>query len=321
MAAKPLKIIFAGTPDFSVPALEALIQSEHQVIAVYSQPDRPAGRGRKLTASPVKQKALAESIAVFQPDNLKDTTVQQQLAALNADIMIVVAYGLILPEIVLNTPKYGCLNIHASLLPRWRGAAPIQRAIEQGDPETGVTIMQMDKGLDTGDMLAVLATEIQPEDTSQTLHDRLSKLGSVALLQTLNEVQAGTLRPIKQDEEYVIYAEKLSKAEAQLDWTQDAATLVRKVQAFNPWPVAFTQFKGKPLRIWQAEIFSNGLEKMEAFQFEESPGVVVAIHKNGFEVATGSGSVLLTMVQPMGKKAMPAYDFAQARQLTGEQLG
>lgn len=321
MAVKPLKIIFAGTPDFSVPALEALIQSEHQVIAVYSQPDRPAGRGRKLTASPVKQKALAENIAVFQPDNLKDATVQQQLADLNADIMIVVAYGLILPEIVLNTPKYGCLNIHASLLPRWRGAAPIQRAIEQGDPETGVTIMQMDKGLDTGDILAVLATEIQPEDTSQTLHDRLSKLGSVALLQTLNEVQAGTLRPIKQDEEHVIYAEKLSKAEAQLDWTQDAATLVRKVQAFNPWPVAFTKFKGKTLRIWQAEIFSNGLEKMEAFQFEESPGVVVAIHKNGFEVATGNGSVLLTMVQPMGKKAMPAYDFAQARQLTGEQLG
>ena len=319
MAAKPLKIIFAGTPDFSVPALEALIQSEHQVIAVYSQPDRPAGRGRKLTASPVKQKALAESIAVFQPDNLKDTTVQQQLAALNADIMIVVAYGLILPEIVLNTPKYGCLNIHASLLPRWRGAAPIQRAIEQGDPETGVTIMQMDKGLDTGDMLAVLATEIQPEDTSQTLHDRLSKLGSIALLQTLNEVQTGALQPIKQDNKDVIYAEKLSKAEAQLDWSQDAQILVRKIQAFNPWPVAFTQFKGKPLRIWQAKLLSNDLNNPA--KTLKSPGVVLNIDKNGFEVATGNGIIQLTLVQPSGKKAMSAYDFAQARQLTGEQLG
>ncbi len=314
---QPLNIIFAGTPDFSVPALEALIASKHNVIAVYSQPDRPAGRGRKLTASPVKQKALAENIPVFQPETLRDEAVQAELANLKADVMIVVAYGLILPEIVLNTPVYGCLNIHASLLPRWRGAAPIQRAIEQGDPESGVTIMQMDKGLDTGDMLAVLSTEITAEDSAETLHDRLSQLGSTALLQTLDEIQQGTLRPIKQNENDVVYAEKLSKAEAEIDWTQSAETLVRKVQAFNPWPVAFTQFKGKPLRIWQASLLAddNGIES------QKTPGVVLAVHKEGVDVATGSGVMCLHLVQPTGKKQMSAYDFAQARQLTGEQLG
>ena len=308
-----MKVIFAGTPDFSVPALQALINSEHQVIAVYSQPDRPAGRGRKLTTSAVKQKALENNIPVYQPANFKDKADQQTLADLNADIMIVVAYGLILPEIILNTPKHGCLNIHASILPRWRGAAPIQRAIEAGDPETGVTIMQMDKGLDTGDMLAMLTTEITLQDTAQTLHDRLSNLGSKALLQTLAEITTSKLIPIKQDEELVTYAHKLSKAEAEINWDEDAQTIIKKIQAFNPWPVAFTNFQGKPLRIWQAEFLRNSPA--------EGGGGVKTVNKVGIEVFTAKGTILLTSVQPTGKKAMSAYDFAQSRDLVGTTLG
>jgi len=306
-----MRVIFAGTPDFSVPALQALIDSKHDVVAVYSQPDRPAGRGRKLTASTVKTKALEYDIPVYQPENFKSLESQETLADLNADVMIVVAYGLILPESILNTPKYGCLNIHASILPRWRGAAPIQRAIKAGDPESGVTIMQMDKGLDTGDMLAVLATEISPQDTAQTLHDRLSNLGSTALLKTLEEIEQAKLIPIKQDEEFVTYAHKLSKAEAEINWSEDAETIVRKIQAFNPWPVAFTNFKGKALRIWEAEIVQNK-------SAEKLPGGVLNLDKSGLEISTGKGVVRLTSVQPSGKKAMSAYDFAQARDLVGK---
>ena len=306
-----MRVIFAGTPDFSVPALQALIDSKHDVIAVYSQPDRPAGRGRKLTASAVKTKALEYDIPVYQPENFKSLESQEILADLHADVMIVVAYGLILPESILNTPKYGCLNIHASILPRWRGAAPIQRAIEAGDPESGVTIMQMDKGLDTGDMLAVLATEISPEDTAQTLHDRLSNLGSTALLKTLEEIEQAKLIPIKQGEEFVTYAHKLSKAEAEINWSEDAQTIVKKIQAFNPWPVAFTNFKGKALRIWKAEV----VQRQPA---EKLPGGVLNLDKAGLEISTGKGVVRLTSVQPSGKKAMSAYDFAQARDLVGK---
>ncbi|QBZ82160.1 Methionyl-tRNA formyltransferase [Hydrogenovibrio crunogenus] len=310
---QPLRIIFAGTPDFSVPPLKTLIDSEHEVVAVYTQPDRPAGRGRKLTASPVKQTALEHGIPVYQPMSLKTPEAQAELEALQADVMIVVAYGLILPKAVLDMPKYGCLNIHASILPRWRGAAPIQRAIQMGDAETGVTIMQMDVGLDTGDMLTILKTPIMPEDTAQTLHDRLSALGCDALMTTLNDLQAGNLSPVQQDESQVTYAEKLNKAEAEIDWQASAQTLARQVQAFNPWPVAFTQYQGQPLRIWQAEIGDASTQK--------SPGLVVSVSKAGMEVATGKGSLLIKQVQPSGKKAMPAYDFAQARQLIGQTLG
>ncbi|MDG4813235.1 methionyl-tRNA formyltransferase [Hydrogenovibrio sp. 3SP14C1] len=310
---QPLKIIFAGTPDFSVAPLKILVDSEHEVIAVYTQPDRPAGRGRKLTASPVKQTALEHDIPVFQPESLKTPEAQAELEALQADVMIVVAYGLILPKAVLDMPKYGCLNIHASLLPRWRGAAPIQRAIQMGDAETGVTIMQMDVGLDTGDMLTILKTPIMPEDTAQTLHDRLSSLGCDALMTTLSDLRVGNLSPVKQDERQVTYAEKLNKAEAEIDWQASAQTLARQVQAFNPWPVAFTQYQGQPLRIWQAEVGDASTQK--------SPGLVISVSKAGMEVATGKGSLLITQVQPSGKKAMPAYDFAQARQLTGQTLG
>ncbi|MDG6778943.1 methionyl-tRNA formyltransferase [Thiomicrorhabdus sp. zzn3] len=309
----PLRVIFAGTPEFSVAPLQALIDSGHDVIAVYTQPDRPAGRGRKLTASPVKQLALQHEIPVFQPESLRDTEAQQQLADLNADIMIVVAYGLILPETVLNTPKYGCLNIHASLLPRWRGAAPIQRAIEAGDAETGVTIMQMDVGLDTGDMLYKVTTAITEDDSAQTLHDRLSTLGSEALMATLNQLQAGLLKPQQQDESQVTYAHKLSKAEAEIDWNQPAEQLVRRIQAFNPWPVAFTQLEGKPLRILQARVSDR--------TDSDAAGTVLKVEKQGILVATSTIPIWLTEVQPAGKKTMHAYDFGQSRALTGRHFG
>ncbi|WP_373019313.1 methionyl-tRNA formyltransferase [Thiomicrorhabdus sp.] len=312
-----LKVIFAGTPEFSVAPLQALIDSEHEVVAVYTQPDRPAGRGRKLTASPVKNLALQHDIPVFQPETLRNKDAQQALADLNADIMIVVAYGLILPKIVLDTPKFGCLNIHASLLPRWRGAAPIQRAIESGDSESGVTIMQMDVGLDTGDMLHKVHTPITSTDTAQSLHDRLSTLGAEALMQTLEKLQNQSLTPEKQDEALVTYAQKLSKAEAEIDWQQPAEVIVRKIQAFNPWPVAFTTFQEQPLRVLEASLADQALKHSDK---ESQPGLVVAVEKQGILIETGTSSIWLTQVQPAGKKAMSAYDFAQARQLLGHQF-
>ncbi|RKZ96443.1 MAG: methionyl-tRNA formyltransferase, partial [Gammaproteobacteria bacterium] len=235
-----LKIIFAGTPDFAAVALQSLLDSQHEIIAVYTQPDRPAGRGRKLTASPVKALALEHDIPVYQPVSLKDEAAQQELIELQADIMIVVAYGLILPEIILAAPQYGCLNIHASILPRWRGAAPIQRAILAGDQATGVTIMQMDKGLDTGDMLLINRCAINPGDTASSLHDQLALMGGTAIMQTLADIEAHRLQPQAQDDTQATYAHKLDKQEAQIDWHQDADDIVRKIQAFNSWPVAYT---------------------------------------------------------------------------------
>lgn len=311
-----LRIVFAGTPDFSVAPLKALIESEHDVVAVYTQPDRPAGRGRKLTASPVKQVALEQNIPVYQPLSLKDDAAQAELQAIEADIMIVVAYGLILPQRVLDMPKFGCLNIHASLLPRWRGAAPIQRAIESGDKETGITIMQMDAGLDTGDMLYKLHTNINADDSAETLHDRLSTLGCDALLATLQQVETNSLSPEKQDESLVTYAEKLNKAEAEINWQQPAQMIVRKIQAFNPYPVAFTHFADKPLRIWQARL----LNEDEKSQYQNQAGKVIALSKQGMIIGTADEPLCVSLVQPAGKKAMLAYDFAQARQLNGYQF-
>lgn len=313
---QPLNVIFAGTPEFSVAPLQALLNSEHNVMAVYTQPDRPAGRGRKLTASPVKNLALEHNIPVYQPQTLRDERAQSDLAALNADLIIVVAYGLILPKVVLDMPKFGCLNIHASLLPRWRGAAPIQRAIESGDAETGVTIMQMDVGLDTGDMLVKKTTAIQTDDNAQTLHDRLSTLGCEALLETLNQLQNNQLSPEKQDESLVTYAEKMHKAEAEINWSQPAQTIVHKIQAFNPWPVAFTQFNDQPLRILQA----HTAQEPENQTAEKSAGLVLTVSKQGMLISTGTQPIWLTQVQPAGKKAMAAYDFAQSRQLEGHQF-
>lgn len=318
-----LRIIFAGTPEFSVAPLQALLDSEHEVIAVYTQPDRPAGRGRKLTASPVKKLAEKYDIAVYQPQSLKDEEAQQALKTLDADIMIVVAYGLILPQVVLDMPKLGCLNIHASLLPRWRGAAPIQRAIESGDKETGVTIMQMNAGLDTGDMLSKITTEITVEDSAQSLHDRLSIIGCEALLNTLQEIEQQTVKAEVQDETLVTYAEKMHKEEALIDWQQPALKIVRKIQAFNPWPVAFTNFEDKSLRIWQARL----LTAEEQVEFEPKinaktnlPGLVIALSKSGLIIHASDQPICVQQLQPAGKKAMAAYDFAQARKLEGYQF-
>lgn len=315
----PLRIIFAGTPDFSVAPLQTLIDSQHEVIAVYSQPDRPAGRGRKLTASPVKQVALEHNIAVFQPESLRNQQAQDELKALNADIMIVVAYGLILPQEVLDMPKMGCLNIHASLLPRWRGAAPIQRAIEAGDAQTGVTIMQMNAGLDTGDMLYKIATDITQNDNAQALHDRLSKMGCDALIATLDGLQNNTIIPEKQDESLVTYAEKMHKEEAQIQWAQTAQKIIRKIQAFNPWPVAFTLYEDKPLRIWQARLLTAEEQAQHTQLNSENnlPGLVIGLTKQGLMVNTADQPICIELLQPAGKKAMNAYDFAQSRNLKG----
>jgi len=280
-----MKIIFAGTPAFSVPPLQALMAAGHDIIAVYTQPDRPAGRGRKLTASPVKQAALSHNLPVFQPENFKTEDAIATLQAHQADIMVVVAYGLILPKAVLDAPRQGCLNIHASLLPRWRGAAPIQRAIEAGDAQTGITIMQMAEGLDTGDSLYQIATDITDTDTAQTLHDRLSQLGAQAIVTVLKDLKRYPPQP--QDESQVTYAHKLTKAEAELDWTQAAPLLQRKIHAFNPWPVAFTQLNGKPLRIWQASLQPKNPENLP--KSPAPPGTILKVNKAGIDVQTGHG--------------------------------
>ena len=308
-----MNIIFAGTPDFAVAPLQALIESEHTVVAVYTQPDRPAGRGQKLTPSPVKQCALEHTIPVHQPASLKDETAQQTLAEHNADLMVVVAYGLILPKAVLDTPRLGCINIHGSILPEWRGAAPIQRSIEAGDIETGVTIMQMDIGLDTGDMLLIEKTPINADDTAQTIHDRLSTLGAKAMIQVISQLENGTANPIPQEDSLATYAHKMSKAEAEINWTESAQTLSQRIRAFNPWPVCFTQLDGKPLRIWMAHATTENT-RVEA-------GTIVKTDKQGLWVSTGDSLLCVTELQPAGKKRMNAADFANSRPLEGTVLG
>ena len=302
-----LKVIFAGTPEFAAVALQALIDSRHQVIAAYTQPDRPAGRGRKLTASPVKQLALEHNIPVFQPERLKGEAEQQQLRDLGADIMVVVAYGLILPKVVLDTPRLGCINIHASLLPRWRGAAPIQRAILSGDTETGITIMQMDAGLDTGDMLVVESTPISRADTATTLHDRLAEIGARIVINALDQLQSGSAKPVKQDDSQANYAHKLSKEEAQLDWSRSAIELERQVRAFNPWPVAQGSYEGEVMRVWQARaldgVGNNG----------STPGTIIAATKEGVDVACGDGMLRIEQAQLPGGRPLAAVDLINAR--------
>lgn len=298
MSDSGLRIVFAGTPDFAAHHLKVLLQSEHQIVAAYTQPDRPAGRGKKLVASPVKQLALENDIPVVQPPNFKDLSDQQQLSDLNADVMVVVAYGLLLPQAVLDTPKYGCINVHASLLPRWRGAAPIQRAVAAGDSESGITIMQMDIGLDTGDMLVTTRCPIDADETGGSLHDKLMEQGGPALLDALAQIKTGTTRPQKQNDSQACYASKLSKAEAALDWSLDAAELDRQIRAFNPFPVAYFSEGKDRIRVWQATRQTGSLDT-------HPPGTIVRADNDGIEVACGEGTLRLQTLQLPGKKAMP----------------
>ncbi len=317
------RIIYAGTPEFAVPALRALLAAGENVVAVYTQPDRPAGRGRKLTASPIKQAALAANLAVFQPQSLRNEEAQAELAALAPDLMVVAAYGLLLPKVVLDMPTHGCVNLHASLLPRWRGAAPIQRAIESGDAETGITLMQMDVGLDTGDMLAKSACPITPHDTAQDLHDRLAEMGALLLMQHLPALLDGSLNGAVQDEAHVSYAKKLDKAEAVLDWSLPAPELARRVMAFNPWPVAETHWKGETLRIWRAQAIDAGNPPQPPFDKggSETPGLIIATRREGIDVATGEGVLRIQQLQRPGGKPLLAADFLNSHPMLGETLG
>ncbi len=305
---KKLNIIFAGTPDFAAKHLQHLIQSEHNIVAVYTQPDKPAGRGKKLQASPVKQLALENNLLVYQPKSLRNEEAQAELQSLNADVMIVVAYGLILPEEVLNTPRLGCLNVHGSLLPRWRGAAPIQRSIWAGDKETGVTIMQMDKGLDTGDMLYKVTTEIAEKETSASLYEKLAELAPPALLEVLNNLENGKYPPQKQQDDLANYAEKLTKEEAKLNCNLSAKQLERNIRAFNPFPISYLilNINGKEerVKIYQADILAHQ---------DKPAGTILSIDKTGIQIATQQGVLNITQLQPQGKKPMMIQDFLNGR--------
>ncbi len=300
-----MKIVFAGTPEFAVSSLRAAAR-HHEVVGVYTQPDRPAGRGRGLMPSPVKLEAIARGIPVFQPESLKTEAAQQQLRALQPDLMVVVAYGLILPKAVLAIPTHGCWNVHASLLPRWRGAAPIQRAIQAGDTETGVCLMQMEAGLDTGPVLLRQHTPIQPGELGGSLHDRLAELGAQVLSDGLGLLRAG-LKPVAQPqpEQGVTYAHKLDKAEARLDWSQDAQTLERTVRAFNPWPIAEAQLAGERVRIHGAVALDDNQGK--------APGTVLAAGREGIDIACAQGALRLRVLQREGGKAITAADYLNAR--------
>lgn len=300
-----LKIIFAGTPDFAARHLAALVAQDQQIVAVYTQPDRPAGRGKKTKPSEVKQLALQHQLPVYQPVSLRDQEAQQILAAHDADLMIVVAYGLILPKAVLDTPKLGCINVHGSLLPKWRGAAPIQRSLEAGDAETGVTIMQMDEGLDTGPMLLKAACPITATDTSASLYEKLAELGPTALQTVVQQLAAGEAVAEPQDDSLATHAAKLTKQEGEIDWSQPAATIERKLRAFTPWPGCTTQVAGQVVKIHHTELGSH--------HTTATPGTILSADKQGIEVATGEGALWLKQLQLPGKKAMDAATLLNAR--------
>ncbi|TCP96249.1 methionyl-tRNA formyltransferase [Cricetibacter osteomyelitidis] len=304
-----LKIIFAGTPDFAAQHLQALLDSEHQVIAVYTQPDKPAGRGKKLQASAVKMLAESHNIPVYQPKSLRNAESQAELTALHADVMVVVAYGLILPKAVLDAPRLGCLNVHGSILPRWRGAAPIQRAIWAGDKQSGVTIMQMNEGLDTGDMLHKVYCDIVADETSTSLYNKLAELAPPALIDVLKGLENARFKPEVQDESQSNYAEKLSKEEAKLDWHLSAVQLERCIRAFNPWPISYfttTDGQGNPqtLKVYQASVLPH----------QDKPlGTILQADKNGLQIATAQGVLNIQQLQPAGKKPMSVQDLLNSR--------
>ncbi len=298
----PLTIGFAGSPEFATSALAALVQSRHQVKVVYTQPDRQAGRGQKIATSAVKQLALAEEISVLQPHSLKAPAAVDEFQALQLDLLVVVAYGQILPPSVLNVPQLGCWNIHASLLPRWRGAAPIQRAIQAGDKQSGVCIMQMDQGLDTGPILRQCAIDLDTDETGGSLHDRLATLGSQALMETLSVYDHGELSPaVAQAEAGATYANKLTKAEAQIDWQQSAVDIERSIRAFNPWPVCWAQLQQHRIRIFAAQALTTTAE--------QAPGEILSIDETGIRVACGQGQLIITHLQKPGGKQISARDY------------
>ena len=301
-----MKVIFAGTPDFAAAALKA-IAAGFEIPLVLTQPDRPKGRGMQLAPSPVKQAALELGLRVAQPEKLRNNAeALQMLKEVEADVMVVAAYGLILPQDVLDTPKHGCLNIHASLLPRWRGAAPIQRAIEAGDAETGVCIMQMDIGLDTGDVVSEHRYTIQLTDTANEVHDALMNLGAEAIVADLQQLKAeGRLKSVKQPEKGVTYAQKLSKEEARIDWNESAAVIERKIRAFNPVPAAWVEYQGKPMKIWRAEVVAQ----------QGRAGEVLSCSADGLVVACGENALKITELQPSGSKRMPIAAFAAGHKI------
>jgi methionyl-tRNA formyltransferase len=300
-----LKLIFAGTPDFAARHLAALLSSDHEVVAVYTQPDKPAGRGQKLTASPVKELALAHNLPVYQPASLRKEEAQAELAALGADLMVVVAYGLILPKAVLDTPRLGCINVHGSLLPRWRGAAPIQRSIWAGDAETGVTIMQMDVGLDTGAMIRKVTCPIAADETSASLYDKLAELGPQALVDTIDAMAAGDTAAEEQDDALANYAEKLSKEEARIDWSMEAVAIERCIRAFNPWPISWFEVADQTVKVWQAAVIDS--------DHGQPAGTLLKADKQGIDIATSKGVLRLLTLQPPGKKAMSVTDLLNSR--------
>ena len=318
-----LRVIYAGTPEFAVPALKTLHVQGHDVAVVLTQPDRPAGRGQKLVSSPVKRTALDLGLEVWQPLSLRKADIKKKLRSLKADVMVVAAYGLILPQSVLDMPRMGSINIHASLLPRWRGAAPIHRAIEAGDQETGITIMQMDAGLDTGDILSLRKIPILSTDTTATLHDQLADLGAELLVDTLEKLCQEKITPLAQNHDLATYADKLKKSEAQLNWEYPAEQLALKVRAFNPWPCAYTLLDGQHFKIWKAEVADH----VEIHNITSKPqlsnikGQVIVSNKHGIYVQTGSKLLKITELQMAGKKRLSHHQFIQANDLTGRCFG
>jgi methionyl-tRNA formyltransferase len=309
-----LRVAFAGTPEFALPTLQVLAKSPHRLVGVLTQPDRPAGRGRTLTASPVKGLALELGLPLSQPVTLKDETDRAELLAWSPDVLVVVAYGLILPRAALGIPRLGCINVHASLLPRWRGAAPVQRAILAGDSQTGVTVMQMEAGLDTGPMLMLRSLELTGEETAGDVLGRLARLGAELLVDTLEDLEAGTVSPTKQSDIGVTYAPKIDKRESVIDWAQSAQLIGRQVRAFNPSPVAQTLWDGQQLRIWQAQAIAPPLTPAQ-------PGQVVGLFGDHLIVQCGAGALGIERLQPAGRRMMTAVEFARGRTTSGMRLG